>query len=228
MQEEDTFLTLIPPASIRITGGGGHCHPLLELLRPALAVKTPAPQLLRSINDFLLRPKPFLANYTFQKQISSIRITLQMQKHYSIKIREPSGHRNAALLKFLPIYRSNSRALNRKSDKQGTDRRKQNVNGNWLSSRNDNLLSNSNQIGHIAYHKRGHSVSFETKNLKNCLFSSFHLKIRKKSATVFSGYNQKPIIRQNELQAFLAPACISFIEALSSKSYRALHTEGSK
>lgn len=191
MQEEDTFLTLIPPASIRITGGGGHCHPLLELLRPALAVKTPAPQLLRSINDFLLRPKPFLANYTFQKQISSIRITLQMQKHYSIKIREPSGHRNAALLKFLPIYRSNSRALNRKSDKQGTDRRKQNVNGNWLSSRNDNLLSNSNQIGHIAYHKRGHSVSFETKNLKNCLFSSFHLKRRKKSTISFQWIQSK-------------------------------------
>lgn len=144
---------------------------------------------------FLARTKPFLANYTFQKQISSIRITLQMQKHYSIKIREPSGHRNAALLQFLPIYWSNSRALNRKSDKQGTDRRKQNVNGNWLSSRNDNLLSNSNQIGHIAYHKRGHSVSFETKfenkNLKNCLFSSFHLKRRKKSTISFQWIQSK-------------------------------------
>ena len=46
---------------------------------------------------FLARTKPFLADYTFQKQISSIRITLQMQKHYSIKIREPSGYRNVCI-----------------------------------------------------------------------------------------------------------------------------------
>ena len=46
---------------------------------------------------FLARPNPFLANYTFQKQISSIRITLQMQKHYSIKIREQKGFRDVCI-----------------------------------------------------------------------------------------------------------------------------------